>query len=96
MSSISIPYQQGFRQQPLIQEVAAQIQDIIIRQNDCTGATTTCVNNPVVVLSPPTINPGPQAEIEYDAKRVVDQLNRCREGADCSNVGDAILRLSSR
>ena len=90
-SSVSIPYQLGFRQQPLIQEASAA-QDTVIRQNDCTGVTTTCVNDPLV-LQPPTINQGPQAEIEFDAKRVVDQLNICRDGADCSNEGDETLSL---
>lgn len=67
-SSTSIPFQ--LDSQPLIQQVKAQ--DIVIRQNDCTGVTTTCVNLPLVSpLPPPTIN---QGDIEFDAKRVLDQI----------------------
>ena len=90
-SSTSIPFQ--LDSQPLIQQAKAQVQDIIIRQNDCTGVTTTCVNLPLVSpLPPPTIN---QGDIEFDAKRVLDQLNRCRDGADCSNQGDETLSLEA-
>ena len=88
-SSTSIPFQ--LDSQPLIQQVKAQ--DTVIRQNDCTGVTTTCVNLPLVSpLPPPTIN---QGDIEFDAKRVLDQLNRCRDGADCSNQGDETLSLEA-
>ena len=43
----------------------------------------------------PTGTQDPQAEIEVDAKRVVDQLNRCRGGAVCSNQGVETLSFTA-
>ena len=78
---------------PTKEAVAQQDLDSEINQeNDCVGAGTQCSSALGIQIS---LIEDIQAELTSDAKFVFDQINRCRDGALCSNSGVESLSLSA-